>query len=226
MKKIRLVIGNKKYSSWSFRPWLLLKAAGIPFDETMIWIRRADTAGRIRRYSPAGRVPVLVDGKITVWESLAICEYLAEKFHQKKLWPSDPAAKAAARSVSHEMHAGFAGLRSNLPCHFLARYQDFKIADEAKSDINRVLQIWTDCRRRWGKQGPFLFGRFGVADAMYAPVVFRFLAYGVRVSGAARAYMDAIESLPASREWVRAAALETEVIPAYENLGKKAGGSR
>lgn len=221
MKKLELVIGNQKYSSWSFRPWLLLKTAGIPFTETKIWIRKPDSLRQIHRFSPAGRVPVLIDGKITVWESLAICEYLAEKFPRKTLWPQNAQAKAEAGSVSHEMHAGFQALRSSLPCHFLARYRNFVVTPEAQADIDRVLEIWAGCRKRWGKGGPFLFGRFSVADAMYAPVVFRFLAYGVRVSGPARDYMKTIESMPATREWVRAAAGETEVIPAYENLGRR-----
>lgn len=219
MSQLRLIIGNQKYSSWSFRPWLLLKTAQIPFTQTKILIRKADTAGQIRRFSPAGRVPVLLDGKIAVWESLAICEHLAERFPKKKLWPSEAGAKAVARSISHEMHAGFAGLRTHLPCHFLARYRDFKVAPEAQEDIDRIVQIWTDCRKRWGKGGPFLFGRFSVADAMYAPVVFRFLAYGVRVNQVCQKYMRAVEDLPASREWVEAARHETDTIPAYENRG-------
>lgn len=213
---MKLIIGNKRYSSWSFRPWLLLREAGIPFDEKLIWIRRADSASNIKKVSPGGRVPALLDGKITVWESMAICEYLAEKFPRKGLWPRDAAAKAVARSVSHEMHAGFGDLRANLPCHFLNRYEGFKIHAAALPDIARVLEIWTTCRKRYGKGGPFLFGRFGVADAMYAPVVFRFLAYGVRVDAVSRAYMREIESLRASREWVRGAARETERIAAYE----------
>lgn len=225
MSQLQLVIGNKKYSSWSFRPWLLLKTAGIPFVETLVWIRRPDSAKRISRFSPAGRVPVLIDGAVTLWESLAICEHVAERFSQKKLWPSDPRAKALARSISHEMHAGFTALRSHLPCHFLARYRNFSIAPEAKPDIERVLAIWRDCRKRFGKGGPFLFGRFGVADAMYAPVVFRFLAYGVRVDRTARAYMDAIVRLPATREWVGAAQREVPTIAAYE-MGAQAGASK
>ncbi len=218
---MELVIGNKKYSSWSFRPWLLMKASGIPFTEKLILIRRADSAAKIGRYSPAGRVPVLKDGRAAVWESLAICEHLAEKFPSKRLWPSDPSAKAEARSVSHEMHAGFAALRQNLPCHFLARYQGFKVPADAQADIDRVLGIWKSARRKWGRGGPFLFGRFSVADAMYAPVVFRFLADGVRTDAVSRAYMKAVESLPASREWVAAARAEKAVIPAYENIAAK-----
>lgn len=216
MQKLNLVIGNRKYSSWSFRPWILMKVAGIPFRETFIPIRKPDSLKMIRRFSPAGRVPVLLDGGTAVWESLAICEHLAEKFPKNGLWPKDPKAKALARSVSHEMHAGFQGLRSHLPCHFLVRHKDFPIAAEARPDIDRVLHIWKSCRKRWGKGGPFLFGRFSVADAMYAPVVFRFLAYGVPVDPASAAYMRAVVALPATQEWVRAAAREKDIIPAYE----------
>lgn len=214
---MKLVIGNKRYSSWSFRPWVLLKAAGIPFEEIRIAIRRPDSARKIARFSPAGRVPVLVDGRAAVWESLAICEHVAEKFPRKKLWPEDARARTLARSISHEMHAGFQDLRQNLPCHFLARHRDFRVPEAARADIARVLAIWEGCLARREKGGPFLFGRFTVADAMYAPVVFRFLAYGVPVRGAARAYMHAVEELPASREWVRQAALEKERIADYEN---------
>ena len=218
---MKLIIGNKKYSSWSFRPWFLLKMAGIPFEEKLIYIRKKDSYEKIRRYSPGGRVPALADGKVTVWESLAICEYLAEKFYKKDLWPKDPQAKAIARSISNEMHAGFQALRNHLPCHFFARYKDFTVPPEAQLDIDRILEIWSGCRKKWGKGGLFLFGKLSVADAMYAPVVFRFLAYGVKVDAVSREYMDTIVSLPASREWVRAAQAETEIIPAYENLPKR-----
>ncbi len=226
MQKLNLVIGNKKYSSWSFRPWLLMKTAGIPFTETLILIRKPDSLRKILRFSPAGRVPVLVDGKSVLWESLAICEHIAEKFAKKRLWPDGAEAKALARSVSHEMHAGFAALRSNLPCHFLARYENFGIVPEAQADIDRVLGIWRDCRKRRAKGGPFLFGRFGVADAMYAPVVFRFLAYGVKVDPVSRAYMDAVVALPATQEWLRGAEREKDTVPAYENIGRRAAAGR
>ncbi len=213
---MKLILGNKKYSSWSFRPWLLLKVAGLSFDEEVIEIGRADSYERIRRYSPAGRVPVLIDKHATVWESLAICEYIAEKHDGMPLWPEHARAKAAARSISHEMHAGFQALRKNLPCHFVARYDDFQIPSETRPDIERVLEIWTSCREAWGSGGPFLFGKFSVADAMYAPVVFRFRAYGVDVDSVSKAYMDTIASLPATREWVKAAQAEKTLLAAYE----------
>jgi glutathione S-transferase len=223
---MRLIIGNKRYSSWSFRPWFLMKMSGIPFKETRIWIRKPDSYAKIRRYSPGGRVPALLDGPITVWESLAICEYLAEKFPKKNLWPKDTKARAVARSISHEMHAGFQAMRSHLPCHFIARYRNFTVPQEAKDDIARIQEIWNDCRKRYGKAGPFLFGRFSIADAMYAPVVFRFLAYGVKTDRTSRVYMNTIESLSVSGEWVRDARREKLVIPAYDKSGKDVFGRK
>lgn len=198
-----------------------MKAAGIPFKETLLWIRRPDSARKIARVSPGGRVPALKDGKVTVWESLAICEYLGEKFPTKGLWPMDPQGRAMARSISHEMHAGFQELRKFLPCHFLARYKRFPIPPEAQADIARVLSIWKECRRRYGKKGRFLFGNFSIADAMFAPVIFRFLAYGVKADEVSRRYMKAVESLPAAKQWVREAAREKERIPAYEFSGEE-----
>ena len=199
------------------RPWFLMKMAGIPFKEIQLWIRKPDSLKKIRKFSPGGRVPVLLDGKVKVWESVAICEYIAEKFPKKQLWPKDAKAKAEAVSVSHEMHAGFMAMRMNLPCHFINRYKGFVPPDDAKADIARIQEIWNDCRKKYGKAGPFLFGKFSVADAMFAPVVFRFLAYGVKAdSKFSRGYMETIESLPASQEWVRGARQEKERIPAYE----------
>lgn len=213
---MKLIIGNKRYSSWSLRPWLLLRQAGIPFEEKLVWIHLPGTVREIRRYSPGGKVPALIDGRVRVWESLAICEYIAEKYPKKLLWPADPVARAEARSVSHEMHAGFQGLRSNLPCHFINRYRGFRVPAEARPDIERIREIWTEARRRWGKGGPFLYGRFSVADAMYAPVVFRYLAYGVKLDPVSAEYVRTIEALPAMQEWLRAAVRETRRIAAYE----------
>ncbi len=213
---MQLVIGNKRYSSWSFRPWMVLKQAGIPFKETQIFLRTPGATKKIEKLSPGGRVPVLIDGKRTIWESLAICEYLAEKYPFEGLWPKDAEARSVARSISSEMHAGFQNLRTHLPCHFVARYRNFKIPAEARSDIQRILEIWTGCRKKWGRGGAFLFGNWSIADAMFAPVVFRFLAYGVKVDPVSRSYMKAIESLPATQEWVRQAAREAARIPAYE----------
>ncbi len=218
---MHLIIANKKYSSWSFRPWLLMKMAGIRFKETVIFLGSKTTKAAIGKFSPGGRVPVLIDGNVKVWESLAICEYLAEKYPGKNLWPKDRKARAEARAVSNEMHAGFTALRQSMTCHFFARYQDFPVTPETQADIDRILEIWNECRGKYGKGGPFLFGKFTIADAMYAPVVYRFLTYDVKVDNVSRAYMETIESLPASREWVSAAKKEKAAVAAYENRGKK-----
>ncbi len=195
-----------------------MKMAGIPFKETQVWIRKPDSLDKIRKFSPGGRVPVLLDGKVKVWESVAICEYLHEKFPKKNLWPKDVKVRAQASSVSHEMHAGFMSMRTSMPCHFINRYSDFTFTEEAKADMARIQEIWNDCRKKYSKGGPFLFGKFSIADAMYAPVVFRFLAYGAQAGKISKAYMDTIESLPASREWVRSARQEKEIIPVYERV--------
>jgi glutathione S-transferase len=210
-----LVIGNKNYSSWSLRPWLALKATGQEFDEVLITLRQPETKAKILAHSPAGKVPVLKHGDLLVWESLAICEYVAELFPAAGLWPDDPRARAVARSVSTEMHAGFAALRRDLPMD-IAKLSDVprSASDEAKADIARIQQIWQDCRGRFGSKkqseggGDFLFGRFGVADCMFAPVATRLRTYGVALDPVSAAYVDAIYAWPAMQEWCAAAAKE------------------
>lgn len=214
--KLTLVIGNKAYSSWSFRPWILLKQAGIPFEEVRIAIRKADSAGKIEKFSKAGRVPVLADGNISVWESTAICEYLAEKFPKKNLWPKDTAARAIARSVSHEMHAGFAALRKAMPFNCRAFIPLAKLTPDVQADIDRVTEIWRECRAKYGKKSEFLFGDFTIADAMFAPVCLRFKTYGTGLDPVSRVYVETIASLPATREWIAAAKKETERIEESE----------
>lgn len=211
-----LVIGNKAYSSWSLRPWLLMKHAQIDFDEQRIALYQSDTREKLLRHSPAGRVPVLLDGELTVWDSLAICEYLAEKHPEKQLWPADVRARAHARSICAEMHSGFASLRSQMPMNVRARMPGRGRSPEVLADIKRIEAMWNDCRARFGSQGPFLFGRFSIADAMYAPVVTRFDTYGVGLSGAAAAYLDSIRRLPELQAWIAGAQAETEVIKQYE----------
>ena len=207
-----LVIGNKNYSSWSLRPWLLLRQAAIAFREIRIPLDQPGTTAAILRHSPTGKVPALIDGPLTVWESLAICEWAAEQVPERQLWPADPAARATARAVAAEMHAGFPHLRAALPMDIRARRPGHAWPAAAQADIDRVVQIWCDCRARFGRGGSFLFGRFGVADAMFAPVATRFLSYGVALPPAAQAYKQAILELPAMRDWAAAAAQETEVI--------------
>lgn len=209
---MRIVIGNKAYSSWSMRPWLVLRAFGLPFEETVIPLYAADSPGAIARYSAAGKVPVLIDGDITVWESLAIIDYLAEQFPDRAIWPVDKAARAHARSASSEMHAGFAALRSACSMTFLERYAPRDRGDACARDVARICEIWAEARGRFGAGGPFLYGAFCAADAMYAPVVGRFFAYQIDVPEAARAYMHAVMSHPAYVEWREAGLKEPWTI--------------
>jgi glutathione S-transferase len=203
-----LVIGNKNYSSWSLRPWLALKVFGFEFDERRIPLYGPGTKEAILKHSPAGKVPVLIDGPTTVWDSLAILEYLAER--NRKLWPVDPADRAKARSISAEMHSGFTNLREHMSMNVRKRYPAKGRAPEVRVEIERIKAIWNECRK------PFLFGPFSAADAMYAPVVLRFRTYGVELPRAGRAYMEAMLELPAMQEWIAAAESETETIPAID----------
>lgn len=206
MSAFALIIGDKNLSSWSLRPWLALKQTGIPFTERLVRLDRPQTKAEIMKVSPSGRVPCLVDGDIAIWDSLSILEYLAEKFPQKGLWPADANARAFARSVSAEMHSGFSNLRTLWPMNF-AREGMRHLAHGIDGDIARIVEIWERCRRDFGAApdhggGPFLFGRFSIADAMFAPVVSRFVTYGpVSLPPASAAWRDAIWALPAMMEW-------------------------
>jgi glutathione S-transferase len=202
-----LVIANKCYSSWSLRPWILLKQLGIPFEEILIPLGQPDTSARIRDHSPAGRVPILKDGEITIWDTLAIVEYVAERWPDAQVWPQERGARALARSISAEMHSGFQALRNGCPMNLGKRFGPKDRGEGVSRDIARIDAIWQDARARFGLGGPFLFGRFSAADAMYAPVVTRFDTYSADVSPASRGYMEAILGLPAFAEW-RAAALQ------------------
>lgn len=216
MAKLHLVIGNRNYSSWSLRPFMALAMARIPFEETVIPLKRPDTQKSIRAHSAAGRVPVLCHGKLTVWESLAILEYLAELFPDRKLWPDGKAARAAARSAASEMHSGFAALRTACPMNLRRPCKAIPLGEEVKADITRIDTLWRDCRRTYGRKGKFLFGGFGNADAMYAPVVTRFDTYDIKVSPESRAYMDAVMATPAFRTWKEAALQEDWVLSDVE----------
>jgi len=209
---LHLVVGNKNYSSWSMRPWIAMKVAGIPFDETVLPLFEPDTVARMAKISGTGKVPTLIDGDTHVWESLAILEYLAEKFPQAGLWPADAAARAHARAIANEMHAGFQPLRSHLPMNMRRPARTRHLTSEAAANVKRIDAMWSDCRARFGKGGAFLFGKFGAVDAMYAPVVSRFATYAVDVSAPARAYMDAVTALPAWKEWEAAARKEEWVL--------------
>jgi glutathione S-transferase len=212
VSNFRLVIGNKTYSSWSLRAWLVLKRTAQPFEEVVVALDQTDTRAAILRHSPSGRVPVLRHGEVTVWESLAIAEYLAEVFPDAGLWPAERAARAVARAVSGEMHAGFAALRAHLPMDVHRRHPCPAVIPAVAADIARITGIWRDCRARFGGDGPFLFGRFGIADAMYAPVASRFTTYAVELDPASTAYVEAIRTEPAMQEWLEAARREPWVI--------------
>jgi glutathione S-transferase len=211
MTDLKLVIGNKNYSSWSLRPWLAMKQAGIEFREIRILLDLPTTHQQIRHYSPSGRVPVLLDGDLTVWESLAICEYITENY-APQLLPSARAARAIARSVSHEMHAGFHSLRKNMPMDCRSRYPGEGMTLEVQADIERITTIWRDCRREFSSGGDFLFGSFTIADAMFAPVVSRFVTYAVKLDRTVQDYVEALLALPAMQEWLISASDEVESI--------------
>lgn len=201
MSTYTLVIGNMNWSSWSLRPWLGMKAAGIPFHTELIYLHRPETKAQILRFSPSGKVPALVHHNLVIWDSLAILEYLAERHPEDRLWPIDEHHRAIARAVSAEMHSGFQSLRQNCPMDIMGRYDNHPGPETAKDDIKRIQEIWTECRERYGKDGPFLFGEFSIADAMYAPVVTRFSTYSVPVTPLVKEYMDAVRALPAMKEW-------------------------
>jgi glutathione S-transferase len=214
---LKLVIGNKNYSSWSMRPWLALRAGNIPFEEAFIplYTGAADKQ-RILEVSRAGKVPVLVDGDVSVWDSLAIIEYIAERFPEKRLWPEHPAHRGHARSVSAEMHSGFAALRNECGMNLHRPVGAIELSAEARANIARVEEIWAECRERYGRSGPFLFGAFGAADAMFAPVVHRFRTYAIAVTAETQRYMDTMMALPAFAEWTKAGLAETIVIEKLE----------
>jgi glutathione S-transferase len=216
---MKLVIGNKNYSSWSMRPWLVLRANNIPFEEVFISLYTGEAdKQRILDFSRAGKVPVLVDDDVTIWDSLAIIEYLAERFPEKRLWPEDPVQRAHARSISAEMHSGFAALRNECGMNLHRPVGTIELSAEARANIARIQEIWTECRARYGKAGPFLFGAFGAADAMFAPVVHRFRTYAIAVSLDVRRYMDTMTALPAFQEWTNAGLAETIVIEKFETV--------
>ncbi len=207
-----LVIGNKNYSSWSLRAWLLLTEAGIEFSEQRIPLDIDSTAAELARTSPSGRVPVLMLGDEVIWDTLAIAETIAERWPDKELWPTDAVARAHARSVSAEMHAGFVSLRETMPMNCRAMGRKVSIPDDLATDINRILDIWADCQSRYQASGGWLFGKFSVADAMYAPVVLRFRTYGINLPESASAYPERLLNSEAMQNWLAAAESEIEVI--------------
>ncbi|MDN7879458.1 glutathione S-transferase family protein [Burkholderia aenigmatica] len=212
---MKLVIGDKNYSSWSMRPWLLLAHFGIPFDEIAIELRHDDTAARILEYSPSGKVPCLVDDHgVAIWDSLAIAETLAERYPQFPMWPTDPLERVHARCVAAEMHSGFGALRTQMGMNVRASMPGRGATPEALADVARIDALWSECLEASG--GPFLFGEFGIADAMYAPVVMRFNTYAPGLSPEAAGYAARVTALPAVQRWIDAARRETNVIAEYE----------
>ena len=214
---LKLVIGNKNYSSWSMRPWLALRAKNIAFEEIFIplYTNQADK-DRLLSVSRSGKVPALIDGDVTVWDSLSIIEYLAERFPEAGLWPEDRTARAHARSISAEMHSGFMALRNECGMNLHRPIRAVALSADAQANVARIQEIWADCHARYGKNGPFLFGTFSGADAMFAPVVHRFRTYAIPVAKDAQPYVDAMMSLAAFQEWTRDGLAETLVIERLE----------
>jgi glutathione S-transferase len=213
---MKLVIGNKNYSSWSFRPWLAMRVAGIAFEEQLIRLFTDEFAAEVRKVNPAGKVPVLIDNDQVVWESLAIMEYLAETFPEKNLWPHDKAARAHARCAANEMHGGFQALRNACPMN-MRRVNPAKDRGEAVAkDVVRICQLWNEARASYGANGAFLYGQFSITDAMFAPVVSRFKTYSIQVDEVSAAYMAAMQALPAYQEWQQAGAAEPWIIEEEE----------
>ena len=202
-QSLTLVIGTPRFSSWSLRPFLALKAAGAEFTTVEIALRQPDTKGEILKWSPSGKVPLLVQGAVKIWDSLAICEAVAEMFPAANLWPTDPAARAVARSVAAEMHSGFPNLRNVCPMDFGATLTLTEIPAEVEAECNRIRQVWSDCRAQFGQGGTFLFGKFSIADAMYAPVASRFTTYNLSVDSRTRAYCETVMDLPSIQDWRR-----------------------
>lgn len=220
-QKLRLVLGSKSRSSWSLRPWLFLRHHEVPFEEIVLPLGQPDSRARILEHSPSGKVPCLLQGPLKVWESLAICEYAAETLALPLAWPLDPAARALARAMAAEMHAGFADLRRELPFDALRKPTPSTPGDQAMADIARVLALWREARSRHGQGGPWLFGRFGIADAMFAPVALRFHAYAVALEGPEREYVYNVLMHPAVQEWLDAAAAEQPQDPVPESPAER-----
>jgi glutathione S-transferase len=213
---MKIILGNKKYSSWSLRPWIAMKQIGLTFDEVVIPMNMPNTRAEMLSHSPTGLVPTLIDGDITIFETIAILEYLNDKFPDAKLWPKDIAARAHARAISAEMHAGFGALRRDCPMNICRTVKKHIVSPDAAKHAERIDTLWVDARKRFGKGGDFLFGHFTNADAMFAPIVNRFHVYDLPRSKTAQAYMDAIMALPAWKEWEKAARAEPWVIAGSE----------
>ena len=215
---LKLVIVNKAYSSWSLRPWILMTHFGLAFEEIVIPMARPETRAEILAYSPTGKCPCLIDDEIVVWESLAILEYLAERFPDLAIWPRATAARAHARALAAEMHAGFVNLRRHCPTQFRRPVRAIALPPDVVDDVTRIEAAWAQARAKFGAHGPFLFGQFSAADAMFAPVVNRLHVYDIRVAATTRAYMEAVRDLPAWKTWIAGAEGEPWRIDAYDQV--------
>ena len=212
MNKLKLVIGNKNYSSWSLRPWFFLKNLGINFDEELVFLFEENTKEKLKPYFSDEKVPILLDGDLQVWDSLAIIETLADKFPDKLGWPEDANAKAIARAVSAEMHSGYFALRDALPMNCRKNFPDHPITNEVQRDIDRIISVWEYCRMNYANDGPWLFGKFSGADAMFAPIVLRLSGYDVKVSGVAKEYIDTVLKNEHIQNWIEAGKIEKQII--------------
>lgn len=213
---MKLIIGNKNYSSWSLRPWLLLSAYNLEFEEIRVPLDLPDTQRELSKYTEAAKVPVLHDGELIVWDSMAICEYICEKYLDNQAWPADLAARAEARACCAEMHSGFFTLRNDLPMNCRATNRCVEISAELQLEINRVESIWATLRSKYADLGPWLMGGFSIVDCMYAPVVFRLESYAIPVSDSTRSYMETLLSHPAVERWLTDAINEVEIIKESE----------
>jgi glutathione S-transferase len=213
---MQLLIGNKNYSSWSLRPWLLMKHMDIAFEELMVPLYVKGSKEQICKFSPSGKVPALKDGEVLVWDSLAICEYIADTHTDKPCWPTETATKAFARSISNEMHSGFSLIRNSLPMNCRKKMQFNDISTDLQVEIDRICEIWRLCRQKYSTSGEFLFGSFSIADAMFAPVVLRFNSYGIAVGAIEKDYMDKLLSHTDLKDWIKAGLAEKAVILASE----------
>lgn len=216
MNKITFVTGNKAYSSWSMRPWLALKHTGAAFEEIVIPLYVSGYKEKLLQHSPAGKVPILKSDGLAVWDSLAICEWLAERFPKAGLWPDDPSVRAEARAVSAEMHSGFGVIRTQMPFNCRATGRHVAMSAELQTEIARIQAMWNDYREQHAQAGPWMFGRFSIADCMYIPVALRFVTYGVSLEGLAGAYLRTVQQHPPVQEWIAAAKLEKEVLESSE----------
>ena len=217
---LKLVIGNKNYSSWSLRAWLFLRESQLEFEEIRIPLFTANWQREIGRYTPAKRVPVLIDDDLSVWDSMAIYEYVLEQYPNRVGWPVDVKARAIARAIAAEMHAGFMAVRDELPQNIRARrHREFSnLSGRAQQQINRIQQIWSKCRQHYGQSGPWLFGEFSIADVVYAPVALRFVTYEISLEPEAQSFIDAVQALPSIQDWIRDSELEPESLPFIDEL--------